>query len=222
MSLACHSWAWQKACQHFDLFSTRCVTMRRRQRAAGNYSWLAKGVEIGSDSSDWSFNHSKGKNGQNLQVTFFTFTLITFGTLPIFSNQTHFQKVDVQHVKCTNLTVSPQNFIMEKKLENVWGPEISECTIVLQVWICLHFFSLGVHTRKRWTECPNNKSEMCIMWRQMLGWHFQRRTVSKSTVFFLFHDLAFISAHWPGNSGDNFSWVRKFLKVFCPEDGATE
>ena len=61
-------------------------------------------------------------------MTFFTFTLITFVTLPVFSNQTHFQKVDVQHINCTK-TVSPQNFIMEKKSEKVWGPEISECTI---------------------------------------------------------------------------------------------
>ena len=41
------------------------------------------------------------KNGQNLQVTFSTSNLITFVILPIFSNQTHFQKVGVQHINCT-------------------------------------------------------------------------------------------------------------------------
>ena len=39
------------------------------RRAAGKYSRLAE-VEIGSDSSDRSFDHFKGKNGQNLQVRF--------------------------------------------------------------------------------------------------------------------------------------------------------
>ena len=63
------------------------------------FEW--KRVEISSDSSDMSFDHSKGKNGQNLQVTFLTFMLITFVILPIFSNQVHFQKVDVYHINCT-------------------------------------------------------------------------------------------------------------------------
>ena len=45
-------------------------------------------------------DHAKCKNGQNLKGTFFTSTFITFVILPIFSNQTHFQKVDVQDINC--------------------------------------------------------------------------------------------------------------------------